>query len=41
MDYHQKKISISALNYKISLMNSLILTAQMLSGARTLPISGQ
>ena len=37
----KRKIPISALNYKISLMNSLILTARMLSGARTLPISGQ
>ena len=35
------KILISALNYKISLMNSLILTVRMLSGVRISPISGQ
>ena len=35
------KILISAQNYKISLMNSLILTARMLSGVRISPTSGQ
>ena len=36
-----QKILISAQNYKISLMNSLILTARMLSGVRISPTSGQ
>lgn len=36
-----QKIPISALNYKISLMNSSILTVRMLSGAQISPISGQ
>ena len=36
-----QKILISAQKYKISLMNSLILTARMLSGVRISPTSGQ
>ena len=36
-----KKILISALNYKIFLMSSLILSVRMLSGVRISPISGQ
>ena len=36
-----QKILISAPNYKISLMNSLILTVRMLSGVRISPISGR
>ena len=36
-----QKILISAQNYKISLMSSLILTARMLSGVRISPTSGQ
>ena len=36
-----QKILISALNYKISLMNILILTARMPSGVRISPTSGQ
>lgn len=36
-----QKILISALNYKISLMNSLILTVRMPSGVRISPTSGQ
>ena len=36
-----QKILISAQTYKISLMNSLILTDRMLSGVRISPTSGQ
>ena len=36
-----QKIPISALNYKISLMNNLILIVRMQSGVRILPTSGQ
>jgi len=36
-----QKILISALNYKISSMSSLILTARMPSGVRISPTSGQ
>ena len=36
-----QKIPISALNYKISSMSSLILIARMQSGVRILPTSGQ